>query len=152
MEQVVVFRLAGEIYALDIEIVREIIRLQDVVAIPEAPDHIAGVISLRDRVIPIVELRRRFGLPRGEEDQSARIVIIDLDGSPVGIKVDAVLEVLRLDGDQIGPVPAMAANSGNAAFLRGIANWQERLILLLAGHNLLAADRDSLAGLTQAVA
>lgn len=125
-------------HALDIAAVREIIRLQPVTGVPDAPAGIAGVISLRNRVIPVIDLRSRFHLPAGADDAAARIIIADLDGATVGIKVDAVLEVLRLDREQIEPLPELAAGQGNTC-LRGVARWRERLILLLEASQLLSA-------------
>ncbi|WP_170291086.1 chemotaxis protein CheW [Neomoorella glycerini] len=125
-EQVVAFQLAEQIYGLEINSVREIIRFQPVMSIPEAPQYISGVISLR----------RRFGLPGVKEEASSRIIILDLPGVTAGIQVDAVLEVLRLEKGEIEAVPLLAVGQG-ADFVRGVARWRERLILLLEGAKLL---------------
>lgn len=135
-EQLVTFQLADQIYGLDINSVREIIRLQPVMQIPESPPFVAGVISLRQKVIPVIDLRRRFGFPVAEEGASSRIVIMDIDGFLVGVKVDAVLEVLRMEQTDIEPVPPIAM-SIDTAFLKGVGRWRDKLVLLLDGARLL---------------
>lgn len=138
-EKLVTFQLAGQVYGLEINSVREIIRLQPVMQVPESPPFVAGVISLRQKTIPVIDLRLRFGFPVTGEDASSRIVIMDIDGLLVGVKVDAVLEVLRMEQADIEPVPPIAMGI-DADFLKGIGRWRDKLVLLLDGARLL---RDS---------
>ncbi|MCR4427034.1 MAG: chemotaxis protein CheW, partial [Firmicutes bacterium] len=101
--QLVIFELNGESYGVDISRVQDINRMQDITKIPHAPDHVEGVINLRGRVIPVIDLRRRFGLPCGEHTKSTRIVVIQMGESLIGMVVDGVSEVLRVPQDTIEP-------------------------------------------------
>ncbi|ACX51412.1 CheW protein [Ammonifex degensii KC4] len=129
-EQLVVFRLADQTYGVDVGSVVEIIRMESVTKVPRAPEFVEGVINLRGRIIPVIDLRHRFGLPRKEPDRSTRIVIVEMGGMTVGMIVDAVLEVLRIPTDKIEPPPAVVSGI-DVAYLRGIALWQEDMIILL---------------------
>ncbi len=129
-QHLVVVRLDREYYGVPIEQVHEIIRMQQVTRIPRAPAFVEGVINLRGQVIPVVDLRRRFGLPETDGRGTERIVVVELDGSRVGMVVDAVVEVLRVpEGAVVPPEELLAASE--VAFLRGVAKQEETLILLL---------------------
>ncbi|MDR7415621.1 MAG: chemotaxis protein CheW [Armatimonadota bacterium] len=126
----VVVRLDRERYGFAIEHVHEIIRMQEVTRIPRAPAFVEGVINLRGQVIPVLDLRRRFGLPADQRDGSTRIVVVEMDGNRVGVVVDAVLEVLRVPESSVVP-PEDLLGPGQVAFLRGVAKHGDGLILLL---------------------
>lgn len=102
-QQLVVFDLAQEAYGVDIGTVREIIRMQDVTSVPHRPDYVSGVINLRGRITPVVDLRKRFDLSDLEITRDSRIVVVDIDGDDIGMIVDAVTEVLRISTTQIEP-------------------------------------------------
>ncbi|MCS7235358.1 MAG: chemotaxis protein CheW [Armatimonadota bacterium] len=129
-QHLVVVRLDRERYGVPIEHVHEIIRMQEVTRIPRAPAFVEGVINLRGQVIPVIDLRKRFGLPHGERNGAARIVVVEMNGSRVGVVVDAVLEVLRLPNSSVVPPEELLAAS-EVAFLQGVAKQGEDLILLL---------------------
>lgn len=129
-EQVVVFDLAGESYGVSIRHVQEIIRRPAITVVPRAPEFVEGVINLRGRVIPVIDLRNRFGLPRIEPDRAARIAVLEIAGHTVGAAVDAVSEVLRIPTSVIEPPGATLAGPATA-HLRGIAKIEDRLIILL---------------------
>ncbi|MHB1421043.1 MAG: chemotaxis protein CheW [Bacillota bacterium] len=135
-EQIVTFQLAGQVYSLDINNVREIIRLQPMMQIPESPDYIAGIISLREIVIPVIDLRRKFDLSKSDDLANSRIIIMDVNGTLVGIEVDAVLEVLQIEEKEIEPVPALAAGV-EVNFQKGIVQRKGQMIMLLNGAQLL---------------
>ena len=97
LSQVVSFRLANEEYGLDIMSVQEIILMGDITEIPEVPAYIRGLINLRGKIIPIVDLRLRFGLAAGDSDEHTRIIVVSASDTVFGIVVDAVNEVLRID-------------------------------------------------------
>jgi purine-binding chemotaxis protein CheW len=128
--QIVVFELGDERYGLDIATVYEIIRHQPITAVPQAPAFVEGVINLRGRIIPVVDLRDRFGMTQGDLTKASRIVVCDAGGTRVGLVVDGVSEVLMIAGDAVEPTPEVAAGA-DAAYLRGIAKLGERLIILL---------------------
>ncbi len=129
-QQLVVFDLAQEAYGVDIGTVREIIRMQDVTSVPHRPDYVSGVINLRGRITPVVDLRKRFDLSDLEITRDSRIVVVDIQGDDIGMIVDAVTEVLRISTTQIEPPSTMIA-AGGSDYIVGIAKLEERLVLLL---------------------
>ncbi|MCL5105562.1 MAG: chemotaxis protein CheW [Armatimonadetes bacterium] len=129
-EQLVVFELAGEQYGVDIGAVNTIIRMQEVTAIPRAPSFVEGVINLRGSIIPVIDLRKRFGLTLGEITKSSRIVVVEAGGQMIGMVVDAVAETLRLNSDAIEP-PSPVVTSVDSDYLRGVGKHENRLVILL---------------------
>lgn len=128
--QIVVFELDEERYGLDIATVYEIIRHQPITAVPQAPPFVEGVINLRGRIIPVVDLRQRFGMAQGSLTKASRIVVAEAAGTRVGLVVDGVSEVLMIPSGAIEPTPEVAAGH-DVSYLRGIAKLGERLIILL---------------------
>lgn len=128
--QVVVFDLAGEAYGVDINAVREIIRMRLVTAVPRTPEFVEGVINIRGKVIPVVDLRRRFGLPIEDESTENRIVVVDIAGQDLGMIVDAVKEVMRIPISAVEP-PSAIITTQDSEFLRGIAKLEDRMVILL---------------------
>jgi purine-binding chemotaxis protein CheW len=129
-EQIVVLDLGGEAYGVEIGRVEEIIRMQSVTRIPNGPAFIEGVTNLRGRVIPVLDLRKRFGLPASKPTRRSRIVVGELGEHTVGLVVDGVSEVLLVSSEAVEP-PSTLVTSADSAFLRGVAKLEERLILLL---------------------
>ena len=129
-EQIVVLDLGGEAYGVEIGRVEEIIRMQAITRIPNGPDFIEGVTNLRGRVIPVLDLRKRFGLPSTAPTRRSRIVVGELGEHTVGLVVDGVSEVLLVSAAAVEP-PSTLVTSADSAFLRGVAKLDERLILLL---------------------
>jgi purine-binding chemotaxis protein CheW len=119
-QQLVLFDLASEHYAIDSMNVREIIRMQAITKIPGAPASVEGVINLRGKVTPVMDLRKRLGLVVGEESKETRIVVVEVEGQDVGLIVDGVSEVLRI------PVSAEEAD-----FILGVAKLETKLVILL---------------------
>jgi len=128
--QLVVFGLASEYYGVDISDVREIIRMQAIARVPGAPSFVEGVINLRGRVVPVVDLRKRLRLDVGEQTKESRIVVVDISGRDVGVIADAVTEVLRVTLSSIEP-PSSIITNADSDYLRGIAKLESRLIILL---------------------
>lgn len=134
--QVVSFRLGEEEFGVDIMTVQEIILLGCITQVPEVPEHVLGVINLRGNVIPILNLRRRFGMADRAPDDSTRIVVMNLGGRTVGVVVDGVSEVLRLSEDDLSPAPASLSGAGKE-YINGLAKRGERLLILLDMARLL---------------
>lgn len=126
--QVVIFKLGNEEYAIPIMQVQEIIRMIDITAVPQAPDFVEGIISLRGRIIPIIDLMKRFNLEGGEHSDEMRIIVVDVQNQTVGIIVDMVSEVSNLGEDDISPSPVTLSNT---AYLSGVGKLDGRLIILL---------------------
>jgi purine-binding chemotaxis protein CheW len=138
--QLIVFCLANEEYAVDIGAVREIVRLQPITKVPRAAAYVEGLTNLRGRVVPVVDLRRRFDLPTVEDVTNNRIVIVDIDGEDIGVIVDSVTEVLRVPSDCLEP-PSSIVASVDSKYLTGIAKLPSRLIILLELARVFAESR-----------
>ena len=144
--QIVVCELADEHYGLDIAKVFEIIRHQPITAVPRSPQFVKGVINLRGRIIPVVDLRERFGMPQADPTKETRIVVAESATTRVGLIVDSVSEVLLVPADAVEATPEVAAGA-DAEYLRGIANLGDRLVLLLELAGLFGIeDQRALAG------
>jgi purine-binding chemotaxis protein CheW len=127
--QLVSFTLAKELYGIEITKVREIILITEITRIPETPNYLKGLINLRSTVIPVVDLRVRFGLPESETTDESRIMVLQAGGKTIGIVVDAVSEVLRVKQEQIAPPPKVAGL--NREYLSGLVKFDKRLLILL---------------------
>lgn len=128
--QLVTFNLGKEEFAVPILQIQEINRLVDITKVPRSPDFVEGVINLRGKVIPIIDLRKRFGLPQAELGKYARIVVVNMEGRMVGLIVDSVSEVLRLSEDAIEPAPPVVAGI-DSEYIRGLGKLDGRLLILL---------------------
>ncbi len=132
--QYLTFRLGGEMYALPILKVQEIIGIMPVTAVPKAPDFVRGVINLRGKVIPVVDLRLKFCMESQEDTERTCIIVVQLScqGRPVtmGVIIDEVSEVLSVGASQIEPAPGFGA-SVDADFILAMAKIDERVVMLL---------------------
>ena len=138
-QQLVVFELANEHYGLDISAVEGIIKMQAITKMPQAPSFVEGVTNLRGTVVPVIDLRKRFGIASMEHTKDTRIVVVYMDKTKIGMIVDGVSEVLRIPEESIEPTPPMVSNV-NTAFIRGIAKLDERLVTLLDLSKVLSLD------------
>lgn len=136
--QVVSFGLGKEEYGVNIMIVQEIILMGRITQVPEVPEFLLGVINLRGNVIPIVDLRKRFGLAEKSHDDETRIVVVNLDGWTVGIVVDTVNEVLRISQEQVSSAPPSICSLGTE-YLLGLARLENRLLILLDMEKILGS-------------
>ena len=127
--QLVTFRLANEEYGLPITKVQEIIRLVPVTKLPQTPSFMEGIINLRGRIIPVIDLRKKFGMMITAHDDDTRIIIVEIQGETVGVTVDAVKEVVRLDTANIEPPPTNVAV--DSVYIDGVGKINDRLIILL---------------------
>lgn len=137
--QLVSFSLGGQEYAVDILKVQEINRMKEITRVPNAPYYVEGVINLRGKVIPVVSLRKKFGLPETEETSKQRIMIMDIQGVTIGLIVDSVSNVLRISTDIVEPPPLMTY-SVRSEFIWGIAKLENRLIILLDMNRLIGKE------------
>jgi len=128
--QLVSFTLAKETYGIEITKVREIILITEITHVPEAPAFLRGLINLRSTVIPVIDLRARFGMPPGEVSDENRIMVLQACGKTIGIVVDAVSEVLRVKQEQIAPPPPTVAGLGRD-YLSGLVKLDKQLLILL---------------------
>jgi purine-binding chemotaxis protein CheW len=150
--QLVTFRLGKEEYSLDILKVHEIIRHMELTRVPRTPDFVDGVINLRGRVIPVLDLRKRFGLQAVDKTNETRIIVVDVDNKTVGLKVDAVSEVLRLPADTVEPPPTLVVGV-DSDYIKGVGKLDGRLLILLdVGRILSRSEKDAIGGVLNEVA
>lgn len=143
-QQLVVFELQGELYGVDIHQVREIIRVPAITHVPRTPDFVEGVVNLRGTVIPILDLRKRFGFNEGGDDADRRIVVVEMEDKTLGVIVDAVREVLLVDEETIEP-PSPYIVTMDSQYIVGVARLEEHLVILLDLNQVLSAgERDEL--------
>ena len=128
------FALAREEYGLPVLKVREIMKVMEITSVPQAPHHVRGVINLRGKVIPVVDLRLKFGFPSQEFDERTCIIVVEvsLQNSRVmmGVVVDAVSEVLTISGEEIEPTPQFG-DRVNTEFMKGVAKVKGKVKFLL---------------------
>ena len=129
--QLVTFELAGETFGVDVLLVQEIIRMAPVTRVPQSAPDVEGIINLRGRIVPVVDLRTRFGIERAEPTDQSRVVVLDLGGRVLGFTVDRVREVLVLDADAVEPAPE-AITDNHGAYIEGVANLDDRLLIVLS--------------------
>jgi purine-binding chemotaxis protein CheW len=137
--QVVSFALGSEEYGVNIAQVQEINRVVTITRVPQAPQFMEGVINLRGRLIPIIDLRTRFGTERAERTKNTRIVVTEIGSKRLGMVVDSVSEVLRIPVEQIEDAPDLVAGV-DTEYIRGVGKLDDRLIILLDLGRMISAD------------
>ena len=138
-KQLVLFNVSGEAYGVDISAVHEIIRMEPITKVPKTPFFVEGIINLRGKVIPVVDMRKRFGFDIAQQTSDNRIVVVDIDSKNIGIIVDAVTEVLRIPADSVEP-PSDIITSSDSDYLLGIAKVDNKLIILLDLNRVLSQE------------
>lgn len=136
LETWVGFSMAGETFALPVSAVHEVIRVTSITRVPHAPFPVRGIINLRGRVVPVVDLRMRIGLPAVETDPKSRILVTSAQGRLLGLLVDEAQQVLSLDMNAVRAAPAdvMTEQSG---YIIGVCEWEGGLAILLDGRIVL---------------
>ena len=137
LHQLVIFNLGVEEFGVNIMQVQEIIRMPDITRIPRSPDYIKGVINLRGKIIVVMDLDRRFGMKETEMTDESRIVVVDIEGTIIGLFVDSVSEVIRLKGSNIEHTPEIITQKINADYLKGVGKMEDRLLILLNLENII---------------
>jgi purine-binding chemotaxis protein CheW len=135
------FELGDEAYGIDIRFVREIIGMQRITVVPDVPHYVKGVINLRGKVIPIMDVRDRFGLMSRDYDDRTCIIVIKVGDWTVGLVVDTVSEVLDIPEEMIEPPPRVISSSGEH-FIAGLGKVEDQVRLLLDANQLLGWSDD----------
>lgn len=133
------FSLEDEIYGIEIKYVTEIIGIQTITRVPEVPDYVKGIINLRGKIIPVIDVRLKFGKEPMEYDDRTCIIVIDISEVSVGLIVDNVVEVLTIEDDDIAAPPASKTGFENR-YIKGIGKAGEKVYLLLDCVKLLEND------------
>lgn len=142
--QLVTFEVAGEEFAVDILAVQEINRMMDLTRVPHSPAEVEGVINLRGKIIPVIDLRKRFNMEVSERSEANRIIVVEVVGRVVGFIVDRVHEVLRIDSSIVEPAPSMVC-SIDSEFISGVGKLDDRLLILLDVNRLFSTETTKLA-------
>lgn len=136
-KQLVIFELADEYYGVDISCVESIIKMQEITRMPKSPAFVEGVTNLRGKVLPVIDLEKRFDIPEHTRNHDTRIMVVNIDKLEVGMIVSAVSEVLTIDDTSIEPAPPMVTTI-NSNFIAGIARVDSRLVILLDLNQVLS--------------
>ena len=132
--QLVTFQLGEELYGIDIMDVKEIVRVQSIRAIPNAPAYVEGIFNLRSEIIPIINLHKRFHIKKlvsSEEDELlSGFVILDIDGMKLGIIIDRISRVITIEKEDIQAPPQMLSGIG-AEYIRGVVRQEEGYLIIL---------------------
>ena len=140
--QLTAFKVGDEEYVVDILRVREIIRPLKITPVRRGPVYVEGVISLRGSVIPVVDMRRRFGLfGESETPRQQRVIILVIEGRVLGLVVDSVTDVVRLSRSTIRPAPGLLA-SGRAPYFMGVCHYRGRILILLNVKSIVQSEKD----------
>ncbi|PLX34208.1 MAG: chemotaxis protein CheW [Clostridiales bacterium] len=138
MKQYLTFILGEEYYGIDISSVIEIIGMQKITCMPEQPDYVNGVINLRGRIIPTIDVRTRFGREKVEYDERTCIIVVDVKDTMVGFIVDRVDEVTSIADDKIAQPPRLN-NDFKSGYVKGIARLDTKIIMILESGLLLSS-------------
>lgn len=133
------FSIGEENYGVDIQKVKEVIRHKEITRLPKAPSFVKGVINLRGDVIPILDLRDRFGLEHKEYNEMTRVIVVEVDDRSIGMVVDSVSHVQRIGQAEIEPPPPIVGGI-SAEYLRGVGKVGEKLIVLLNIDKILTVE------------
>lgn len=146
--QLVSFNIGTEEFGVDILKVQEINKLVQITKVPNAPVFVEGVINLRGRVIPIVDLRTRLGMPKKEHDKNTRSIVVEIEGKTIGFVVDSVNEVLRIPVSITEAPPAIVAGI-DSSYITSVAKMDDRLLILLDLDRILTVEEKKLIGKVQ---
>ena len=135
---IVGFKVGRETYGIPIAALREIVRVPEITAVPDSPEHLEGVINLRGKIVAVVDLRKRFGKPSTVLDRHSRILVVEHRGRLAGMIVDSASEVLKIPGSEVEAAPAMM-QEGGLDCVTGLGKYQGRLIILLDINKILTA-------------
>lgn len=134
--QIVGFRIGNETYGVRIAAVREIVRVPEITSVPSAPDTVEGVINLRGKIIPVMDLRKRFGHTEIKPDKKNRILVVELENKMLGLIVNSASEVLKIPPSEI-EAPGSVFAEGESGYVTGVGKLGGRLIILLDISKLL---------------
>jgi len=129
--QLVSFVVGEEEFAVPILAVQEINRMMQITKVPQSPEFVEGVINLRGKIIPVIDLRNRFGLEKAADSSDARIIVVEVAQRVIGFTVDRVNEVLRIASDIVDPAPAMVTGV-DSDYIQGVGKLEDRLLILLS--------------------
>lgn len=137
MRQLISFTVGAEEYGLELLRVKEVIRMRQITWLPNAPACVKGIINLRGDVIPIVDLRERFGLQAQEQTAMTRVIVVEVEGRPVGIVVDSASQVVRIPADQFDPPPPVMGVRAQD-FITAVGKTGDTLVIMIDVDRILS--------------
>ena len=137
--QLVGFKVEREFFGVPIAAVKEIIRVPDITPVPDTPEFVEGVVNLRGRIVPVIDMRRRVGVLAAERTRGNRILVLELAGKMVGLIVDSASDIIKISEDAIEPPPDIVSSIG-AEYVTGVGKLEGKLIVLLDLTRLLSAE------------
>ncbi len=141
--QVVCFNIGREEYGVEILKVQEILKLPKITRLPKSAHYIMGVIDLRGKVIPIVDLSKRFGIKEAEDSESRRAIVVDIRGKRVGLAIDAVSHVIKLESKEIEPPPPIVKGI-SGRYIIGIGKLKDSFVIILDIDQIFSSEELSL--------
>ena len=142
VKQLISFTVGAEEYGLELLQVKEVIRMRPITWLPKAPLCVKGIINLRGDIIPIVDLRERFGLQHQRQTAKTRVIVVEVEGQPVGMVVDSASQVVRVPTDQFNPPPT-AMGEGSRDFITAVGKTDDRLIIMIDVERILSTEEMS---------
>jgi purine-binding chemotaxis protein CheW len=139
LQQFISFSVGEEEYGLELPRVKEVIRMREITWLPKAPSFVKGIINLRGDVIPIIDLRDKFGLELREDTTQTRVIVVEIEGRLVGLVVDSASQVVRILADQIDPPPSVPGGFSQE-LITGVGKIDHRLVILLNADSILTVD------------
>ncbi|HUI69634.1 MAG TPA: chemotaxis protein CheW [Spirochaetia bacterium] len=136
VKQLISFAVGEEVYGFELQHVKEVIRMREITWLPETPSYVQGIINLRGQVIPVIDLREKFGLPSTEATAETRVIVVEVEESVVGMVVDSADEVVRLPESQFEPPPTVLSKESQS-YITAVGKQEDRLITLLDVKRLL---------------
>lgn len=134
------FMSSGECYGISIRCVNEIVGLSKIASVPETASYVRGLINLRGKIIPVIDVRMRFGKEPLEYNDRTCVIVITVNKTVVGLIVDKIAEVRTVEEEQIVPPPSVVNNSGQSRFIYGIVRTDEDVIMLIDPANLISEE------------
>jgi purine-binding chemotaxis protein CheW len=139
LRQFISFSVGNEEYGLELLRVREVIRIREITWLPKAPSFVKGIINLRGDVIPIIDLRDKFGLESLAQTAATRVIVVEVEGRLMGMVVDSASQVVRIPTDQIDPPPPVLGGLSQE-FITGVGKLEDKLVILLNADAILTVD------------
>jgi purine-binding chemotaxis protein CheW len=134
--QLVTFKIDNELYGIEILKIQEIVRLPDITRLPKAADFIRGVINLRGNIVPVIDLRVKFGLPQKRYTKMTRAIVVEIEQKRIALIVDEVSQVLRIDSSAIMATPALVSQVAKE-FIESVAKFEDQLVIILKINKIL---------------
>ncbi|MBZ0200816.1 MAG: chemotaxis protein CheW [Ignavibacteriaceae bacterium] len=139
--QLVSFLIGNEEFGVDILYVQEINRMLPLTKVPNSPDFVEGVVNLRGRVIPVIDLRSKLGMPKKAHDKNTRIIVVEVNSNTIGFIVDAVSEVIRIPANITEAPPELAAGV-DTEFIKSVGKLEDRLLILIDLEKMISAKEE----------